>query len=417
MAGNEAVKVLNGLWSEDGDRVDPEDSSLEVPINRRKGFTAVFSAPGGARATRRFWNQRFRELFGAAASRLTYGVEAWDADVDYPANSICSVGTDLFFSSSESGPSTGNAVKPGTVGQTKWGRLPGRVNAPSVSSRPTAEASNGILDVYWNCPLDGGADLTGFQVRWRVVGQSTWQGPVDAPNTHYRLTGLTNGAEHEFQVRVRNAKGWARWSATGKATPQALIPDAIDSLVAVSGEHTTIPMRWQFPPDNGSQVIQFIVQWRAATESYDTARQASTPLTEYLVEGLTNGTVHWVRVRARNGVGLSPWSSERSATPQEEPPPPPEPSAESVPGKPGTGTSELIENSILWSWPLPQDGRQRIAQFEIELTVDSVATTVTSTSSCHLQRNVVTGKTYQARARARNGLGLGEWSDAISRTL
>ena len=59
----------------------------------------------------------------------------------------------------------------------------------------------------------------------------------------------------------------------------------------------------------------YAVRWKSGTQTYSRSRQAEVDVSQYDIEGLTNGREYTVQVRATNSAGDSAWSSEKTQTP------------------------------------------------------------------------------------------------------
>ena len=198
------------------------------------------------------------------------------------------------------------------------------VTVPSVPQSFTATALNAKVRLEWAAPAsDGGNPIVGYEYRYRA-GSGSFTAWADVPGsnvntTTHTVTGLVNGTVHTFEVRARTAtlKGA---SASGTATPMAVAPDA--PLVTVESRNTALYVTWSVADDGGSSIFRYQVQWKSGAQSFANTRQQdfitgrSTTIT-----GLTNGTAYQVRVRARNVINWSDWSTVRSGTPRPKPAP------------------------------------------------------------------------------------------------
>ena len=99
--------------------------------------------------------------------------------------------------------------------------------APSIS-QVIHSTRTSILVVGWDAPLrDGGSDITAYDLRyietddetldanWTVV-QDVWT--YDSDSLQYALTGLTDNAQYDIQLRAVNAVGQGPWSTTATGT-------------------------------------------------------------------------------------------------------------------------------------------------------------------------------------------------------
>ena len=413
MAGIEALKILGGLWAEDGDRVDPDDSSLTVTVARTTGWPQSFSADAGNNASRRVWNQRIRELQGAATYALRFGIDPYDAAVDYPVGGRCAVGRDIYHALAANGPRTSNVTHPTAAGQSSWSRVQGRISLPSAPSAPAGTAENSVIEWAWNCPRDGGLRVTSFDVQWRTGTTGDWGSVQRVSVPRYRLSGLVNGQAYQVRARSRNSFGESAWSSAGTSTPVSTVPGKVFGLVAFSDEDRVVTLRWDEPDTGGAAISEYEIQWASGARSFSSVRQATTAATRFVVTGRVNGTTYSFRVRARNVRGAGQWADAVEGTPADPPPPPPEIPADTAPGIPGIASATVIGTRVLWQWPMPADGNRRITRFEVQVRVRSAAwpqTDIDSESSCYLQTGAVSGTAYEARARAINAIGRSDWS-------
>ena len=99
--------------------------------------------------------------------------------------------------------------------------------APSIS-QVIHSTRTSILVVGWDAPLrDGGSDITAYDLRyietddetldanWTVV-QDVWT--YESDSLQYALTGLTDDAQYDIQLRAVNAVGQGPWSTTATGT-------------------------------------------------------------------------------------------------------------------------------------------------------------------------------------------------------
>ena len=103
-------------------------------------------------------------------------------------------------------------------------------------------------------------------------------------------------------------------------TVTAAVPTAPQDLTVSQGsQDQQLEASWQAPSSNGgSAVTGYKVQWKEATDSWDTAADVSEATetgTTYIITDLTGGVEYAVRVIATNDVGAGPASTEAKGTP------------------------------------------------------------------------------------------------------
>ena len=124
-----------------------------------------------------------------------------------------------------------------TITVTDVDEQPARPDPPTVT--PTAGAV-GSLDVSWVKPdLNGGPDITGYQVRYesRPAGHS-WGRAEDWPHsgtgTTTTITGLEPDPEYRVSVRAMNGETTSAWSEPSEVSKTNAAPTIVDQGVRVT---------------------------------------------------------------------------------------------------------------------------------------------------------------------------------------
>jgi hypothetical protein len=132
--------------------------------------------------------------------------------------------------------------------------------APTIGAASPGSAQ---ATVNWTAPVsDGGSPITGYEVR--VVDSANAQvgalRPAGAAATNLVVTGLTNGAAYQFQVRALNAVGAGPYSALSTA------------VTPVAADVTAPTVTARTPGINAVQVLQAT----SVTATFSEAVQAAT---------------------------------------------------------------------------------------------------------------------------------------------
>ena len=265
----------------------------------------------------------------------------------------------------------------------------------------------------------GGADLsiTRYEYRYKPKsstesGYTDWTAiPGSNWNTIYhKVTGLTNGAEHSFELRAVNSYG-AGPAATGKVTPTlaATIPAAPAGLTATPGDgqvtlawtdpNNSSITKWQYSKDNGAT-------W---TDICETGSDSGCPsVTTTTVTNLTNGTSYTFKIRAVNqsGNGLQAVAVARPLA---------------VPAKPTGLTATAGDGQVTLNWTDP--GNATITKWQYkqdagqwtDICETAINTNCPATKS-HTVDGLTNGTAYGFRIRAVNSSGPGTQSDEASAT-
>ena len=244
---------------------------------------------------------------------------------------------------------------------------------------------------------------------------------------------LTAGTPVVARVRAANARGWGTDSAdnTGGAPvttpPQQMAPPTRDSAITST---TQIKVDWLAlgAPQNGmTSILSYHLQWDAgsngAVQNELVGESTDYLGTTYTVSsGVSPGARYQFRVRARNNLGWGAFSTWAAVD------------AANRPGKMAAVTSELdpATGGIKFSWVAPDDGKSAITAYTLEIaygsgpswstetvSCDASSSTVMTAKSCVVPMatlraapfSMVYGTVVQARARAYNAYGWGDWSD------
>ena len=195
--------------------------------------------------------------------------------------------------------------------------------APDITS---VSHGDGELTVTWTAPTEtGGADIEYFVVQWKLNTVSDWTSPlVQEDNTTnetvltYPITSLTNGTTYDIRVRADNGVEADSYSWDEDEGTPSRKPDA-PTITEITGGNERLVVTWDEPDDGGSSITEYTVQWRSGIQTFADAatdnRQATVTTLTHTIQGLTNGTLYTVQVRARNENEYGPWSAEDTGTP------------------------------------------------------------------------------------------------------
>ena len=212
--------------------------------------------------------------------------------------------------------------------------------APDAPPNVRVRSDNLELDVLWDAPGDGGSPITEYVVRYRADSSGSWtvvpNAAVNFEDRTATITGLTNGTEHQVQVRAVNGSvvnlhgrpGGGPWSASVMQTPA--VPARLEAPTVVVVEPTgtrKLDVSWNVPgnSEDVDPILEYQVEWRGVHEGhydfYDrTHRRITTTTERTVIEELprmvgSQVMEYDVRVRAVNDDGPGLWSSEVSGKP------------------------------------------------------------------------------------------------------
>ncbi|MYH03561.1 MAG: BspA family leucine-rich repeat surface protein, partial [Cenarchaeum sp. SB0675_bin_21] len=189
--------------------------------------------------------------------------------------------------------------------------------SPSISS--VLPAARGELSISWQAPIyNGGSNITGYIIQWKEATGS-WSNSADVSeatttDSHYTVTGLTDGTTYAVRVIATNQAGDGQPSSEATATPRN--PRHITGFTLSSTQPGTIQVDWSEPAEDPTN---YRVSWAKVDERFPTLA-ASTGYafpdsTSYTITGLEEGAEYKVKVRARyDSGGNGAWSDILTAT-------------------------------------------------------------------------------------------------------
>ncbi|WGD37114.1 fibronectin type III domain-containing protein [Lysinibacter sp. HNR] len=280
-----------------------------------------------------------------------------------------------------------------------------------------------------------------------LPGEIGWKTFEHDPSTDTEITvtDLMNGQWYEFRVAAVNDAEDSSETRDGRGpwnTPETNVPGTktinkpVGSPTAprieqnqedvVPGDEQ-VTLNWRAPlNDGGSDLVEYTVEICQVPGGENPAYTECTPEngvwtpvpatedgkldTARVVGGLINGTPYWFRITVTNDGGFtSPESTIVTATPRTTA------SAPVLTGRAGDGEALL-------SWTQPEsDGGDAITEYSIRYSTDGGVTWQTHTRAPGeepldretLKDQLTNGTEHWFQVAARNGAGLGEWSNTL----
>ena len=108
-------------------------------------------------------------------------------------------------------------------------------SVPGVPLNLAAASADTGVNLTWTTPTDsGGVALTGYSVRYRPAGSSTWT-TITVPNaTSYSVTGLNAGVNYEFQVAAINSIGTGAYTTSVTGAVRTISISATNAAFAIT---------------------------------------------------------------------------------------------------------------------------------------------------------------------------------------
>ncbi len=196
-----------------------------------------------------------------------------------------------------------------------------------------------------NTPADGTMDVpTGTTVSWGSVSAATgYRVQVSTSSTFgttvvdqsgitgtsYAVNNLLNSTTYYWRVNASNSAGSGNWSNAWSfvtVAPPVPQPPSAPVLASPSNGATGVQLSTSLSWGSVSGAADYQVQVSTGSSfSSNLVDQSGIAGTSFTLGGLTNSTVYYWRVNARNSIGTSGWSAVRSFTTVASAPPPPPP--------------------------------------------------------------------------------------------
>ena len=275
---------------------------------------------------------------------------------------------------------------------------------PSVPQNLTVIPGASFVDLSWNAPLStGGRDISSYVIETSpdLIAWTT-DSSTNATTRFKRVTGLTNGTLYYFRVFARNLAGDSSSSNVENAIPFT-VPSA-PTLAAVAG-NGLVDLSWNEPSSNGRDISSYIIETSPdlITWTTDSSTNAATRFKQ--LTGLTNGTLYYFRVFARNVAGDSSSSNVENAIPF------------TVPNAPTnlTGTAGNTQANLSWDAPTSNGGRD-ISSYNVISSPAGGTATINFAARTATVTNLTNGTAYTFTVTATNIAGTSAASNAIQVT-
>ena len=292
-------------------------------------------------------------------------------------------------------------------------------STPSAPRSLTATASGAsAIELSWTAPSSSGASaITLYEIEESADAGSSWVflATLPANARTYRHANLTAGTRRHYRIRARNGQGWGAWSNVDDAiTGGSAVPSLPRVLTATAAGATVIELDWAAPSSSGgSPIIGYDIQESpdGSSGSWVAVWTTLATVTSYRHTGLTAGSTHHYRVRARNANGGGGWAYASAKT-----------TSGARPGAPRDLTAEAVGASVIrLEWTAPVDsGTAAITGYRIDASEDGGINwdvlELDHDGTQYLHVGLAAGTTRHYRVAAINRHGTGAWSDVADAT-
>lgn len=294
------------------------------------------------------------------------GAISYELEVD---GKIINVGLNTRYIHTGLNPNTEHTYRVRAVNEGGAGQWSETVTERTIFGTPEnlrAETTETSVRLTWD-PVDG-ADGYDVMVDGQIIDNGT--------STAYIHSGLEPSTTHIYRVRARIGDYAGEWSEAVIYTTGLGIPANVTAI----GGSTSITVTWDTV---------------AGATGYDVEVDGMVidvgDETVYIHKGLSPGTTHTYRVRAKNERVTGAWSALISKS--------------TVTGMPGNLRTEAETTRITVLW----DGVSGVAGYDLE--ADGEIVSVSDTNYLHEELQPNTRHKYRVRARFDDGPG--EWTEAI----
>ena len=290
------------------------------------------------------------------------------------------------------------------------------VHGPTAPQMVMAEAtSDTMITVTWEAPANnGGSDITGYKVMYRMTGSDADYMSMDAAAdaTSATISGLTAGTGYDIAVVAVNAEGSSTMATAREMTNNVPgMPTGV--MVVSSADGTMATVSWTAPAsDGGSAITGYKVMYKMTGSDADyMSMDAAADATSATISDLTAGTDYDIVVVAVNAVGESAMATAMGMT-------------NNVPGMP-TGVmvvSSADGTMATVSWTAPaSDGGSAITGYKVMykmtgsdadyMSMDAAADATSATIS-----DLTAGTDYDIVVVAVNAVGESAMATAMGMT-
>ena len=334
-----------------------------------------------------------------------------------------------------------------SVEGTPAAQVPDAPDAPSLTSSGTT------MTVNWTAPSTNGADISDYDIEYSSDSGTTWTPLLDTTFTSSKhtdsdysdqtagnpidlkaITGLPvtitreqigthwgaykiEGQLHALKLRVYGKVGQldyvrARYGSTKPAANSDLHTTGtpLAEQLLTSSSDFDISGAIDLPPTGTYFWVYTSTNTEITERTVEVTTASISTATSDTIAGLTTATTYQVRVRARNSVGTSDWSTAATHT-------------IGRPSAPAAPTLTASNAQLTATWTAASDSGSAIIDYDVEYCSSncasdsswtSIADTTDSTALTATITGLNNGTTYQVRVSAQNSIGNGPWSPAAS---
>ncbi len=290
------------------------------------------------------------------------------------------------------------------------------IGASATAISPTS------ISLNWSPPQNnGGSAITGYQINYRVVPNTSYTTLVTLGNvTTYTHVNVATGKTYIYSISAINTIGTGSPSpevlatpTSSSAPPKNIAPNPPQNLVVSTYSSTQINLSWSAPASNGGPIVSgYKIDYSADSGNFtNIVANSGSSFTAYSHTGLQVGHTYTYRVFAINSIGTSNSSNTATTTLTQ---------VITVPGSPILSANPSSSTSVSLSWTPPSnDGGSAITGYKIEYenNTSQYIVLVANTGNVqtgYIHNGLVAGTSYSYRVTAINSIGAGNPSNVVT---
>jgi subtilisin len=289
---------------------------------------------------------------------------------------------------------------------------PPPVPVPPAAPTLSASASTASIDLTWNQPADGGAQITSYEVYRGATGGSATLYETVTGATSFTDLSVSVGETWWYQVAAVNSAGLGprsnEVSATVPEPPPPADPPGAPALTASAGDKS-VTLSWTAPSDDGGGQITNYEIYRSTSSGQEVLVATVGTVLTWKNTGLTNGTTYWYQVAAVNEAGPGARSNEVSAKPTAPP---------TAPSPPRSLKAQKVGEDIRLTWLAPSStGGSPVTHYRVYRTGGSggaVVVVIPVPTLTFTDTTVAPSTWYAYIVTAVNGVGESNASNIVA---